>query len=71
MQTTGRALASAPLSTAHELRNLLSPLVNALELIRMAAGDNPDVASALLTAERQVDGMRQLADELRDGPPPA
>jgi len=69
MQTTGRAL--APVSPAHELRDLLSPLANALELIRMATGDNPDVASALVTAERQVDRMRRLADELRDGPPPS
>jgi signal transduction histidine kinase len=52
---------------AHELRNPLAPIVNAVELIRMgnAAGDSR-VQPALAIIDRQVQQLKRLIDDLMD-----
>ena len=51
---------------SHELRNPLAPLVNALQLIRMTAGDNAALQYPIELIERQVDFIRRLVDDLLD-----
>ena len=51
---------------AHELRNPLSPLVNALQLIRLAAPIREDLIYPVKLIERQVDFIRRLVDDLTD-----
>jgi signal transduction histidine kinase/ActR/RegA family two-component response regulator len=51
---------------AHELRNPLAPLRNALELQRRAAGDHKIVEAARAMMERQVGHMVRLVDDLLD-----
>jgi signal transduction histidine kinase len=51
---------------AHELRNPLAPLRNAIELQRRAAGDAQVVESARAMMERQVAQMVRLVDDLLD-----
>ena len=50
---------------AHEFVNVVAPMANALEIIRLVAGANPDVARALKVMDRQVDAMRKLAERMR------
>jgi signal transduction histidine kinase len=51
---------------AHELRNPLAPLRNAVEILRVAR-DNPDMsAKALAMLERQLNQMVRLVDDLLD-----
>ncbi len=51
---------------AHELRNPLAPLRNALELIRLSAGDASMLDQARSLMGRQVDQMVRLIDDLLD-----
>ena len=51
---------------AHELRNPLAPIRNALYIMRMAAGDERSVQSAAAMMERQVAQMVRLVDDLLD-----
>jgi signal transduction histidine kinase/ActR/RegA family two-component response regulator len=51
---------------AHELRNPLAPLRNALELQRRAAGDSRVIDAARAMMERQVGHMVRLVDDLLD-----
>lgn len=52
---------------AHELRNPLAPLVNALQLIRMTRGPAAeDIEYPLGVIERQVANIRRLVDDLQD-----
>ena len=52
---------------AHELRNPLAPLANALELMRMAKGGEEDeVAPLRQMMDRQVQQMTHLIDDLLD-----
>jgi signal transduction histidine kinase len=51
---------------AHELRNPLAPLRNALEIMRVAPGNAASAASARATMERQVRHMVRLIDDLLD-----
>lgn len=51
---------------AHELRNPLAPIRNALEIMRMTAGHEETVASASRMMERQVGQMVRLVDDLLD-----
>lgn len=51
---------------AHELRNPLAPLRNALEILRLETTGGPLAARALDTLERQVDHMVRLVDDLLD-----
>lgn len=51
---------------AHELRNPLAPLRNALEILRRANGDEPLIEQARTLMERQVSHLVRLVDDLLD-----
>lgn len=51
---------------SHELRNPLAPLVNALQLIRMANPESPALQYPIKLIERQVEFIRRLVDDLLD-----
>ena len=51
---------------AHELRNPLAPMRNALEMIRLSADDPAVMSTVRGTMERQVDHMVRLTDDLLD-----
>jgi len=51
---------------AHELRNPLAPMRNALEIVRLSADDPAAIGSVRGTMERQVDHMVRLTDDLLD-----
>ncbi len=51
---------------AHELRNPLAPVRNAVELLRLAAHDPRQVQAARETLERQVQQLVRLVDDLLD-----
>ena len=51
---------------AHELRNPLAPIPNALEAIRLAGDDASMTEEALEIASRQVTHMTRLLDDLLD-----
>ena len=51
---------------AHELRNPLAPIRNALQILRLTGGDGPAVDSASEMMERQVGQMVRLVDDLLD-----
>jgi signal transduction histidine kinase/DNA-binding response OmpR family regulator len=51
---------------AHELRNPLTPLFNALELMRDHSGGDPAVERARETMDRQTRHMSRLVDDLLD-----
>ncbi len=51
---------------AHELRNPLAPMRNALQILRMTGGGAPVVAQASDIMERQLRQMVRLVDDLLD-----
>jgi signal transduction histidine kinase len=51
---------------AHELRNPLAPIRNALEIMRLGAGSPPTLDKARLIIERQVGQLIRLVDDLLD-----
>lgn len=51
---------------AHELRNPLAPLRNAVEIMRLAPGDEQAVDQALTTMTRQTSHLVRLVDDLLD-----
>jgi signal transduction histidine kinase len=51
---------------AHELRNPLAPIRNALEIMRMAADNPPAVEKSRAMVERQVKQLVRLIDDLLD-----
>ena len=51
---------------AHELRNPLAPISNALQIMRLAPGDEQSVHAATEMMERQVGEMVRLVDDLLD-----
>jgi two-component system CheB/CheR fusion protein len=51
---------------AHELRNPLTALVNAVELIRRSGADEPMGLNALKIIDRQSAALRRLIDDLLD-----
>jgi signal transduction histidine kinase len=51
---------------AHELRNPLAPIRNALELMRLKCPDEPELTWARNAVERQVAHMTRLVDGLLD-----
>jgi PAS domain S-box-containing protein len=51
---------------AHELRNPLSPLTNALALMTRVVGDDARIAQALSMADRQTRQLARLVDDLLD-----
>ena len=52
---------------AHELRNPLAPLTNAAQMIRIVAGDKPQIAACVQIIERQVRFIEQLVHDLLEG----
>jgi signal transduction histidine kinase/ActR/RegA family two-component response regulator len=51
---------------AHELRNPLAPLRNAVEVMRLRDVDDPGLRSARAIIDRQVQQMTRLVDDLLD-----
>jgi PAS domain S-box-containing protein len=51
---------------AHELRNPLAPIVNGLELMRMKAQPDPELAWVRDSMARQVGHLQRLVDDLLD-----
>ncbi|MGH8613436.1 MAG: PAS domain S-box protein, partial [Gammaproteobacteria bacterium] len=51
---------------AHELRNPLAPIRNALQILRLTGGDGTAVQSASAMMERQIGQMVRLVDDLLD-----
>ncbi|WP_437923623.1 PAS domain S-box protein [Sorangium sp. So ce291] len=51
---------------AHELRNPLGPIRNAVEILRRVAGQQPSLARACGVIDRQVSHMARLVDDLLD-----
>jgi PAS domain S-box-containing protein len=51
---------------AHELRNPLAPIRNALQILRLAGDDKTAVEKALIVMERQIQQMVRLIDDLMD-----
>lgn len=51
---------------AHELRNPLAPIRNALHIMRLTGGGNTAVKSASAMMERQIGQMVRLVDDLLD-----
>jgi PAS domain S-box-containing protein len=51
---------------AHELRNPLAPIRNAVRIMRQTENDNPAVAKASEMMDRQVGQMVRLVDDLLD-----
>jgi PAS domain S-box-containing protein len=51
---------------AHELRNPLAPLRNAVQVLRMQAAPSPDSQWAMEVIERQMQQMTRLIDDLLD-----
>ncbi|WP_161974693.1 hybrid sensor histidine kinase/response regulator [Piscinibacter terrae] len=51
---------------AHELRNPLAPITNAVEILRRASDANPSQQRALQIMSRQVQQMVRLIDDLLD-----
>jgi PAS domain S-box-containing protein len=50
---------------AHELRNPLAPIRNAVQILRLAGGDEP-IRSVCDTMERQVNQLVRMVDDLLD-----
>jgi len=51
---------------AHELRNPLGPIINSLEVMKLAPADPDLLERARATIERQVSQMKRLIDDLLD-----
>ncbi len=51
---------------AHELRHPLSPLANAVQLLRLVAPNNPNLQYPVKLIERQVDFIDRLVNDLSD-----
>jgi len=51
---------------AHELRNPLAPIANGLQMIRLAAGDDPRIRQTYEMMDRQVNHLVHLVDDLLD-----
>jgi len=51
---------------AHELRNPLAPISNAVQILRLAGSDRQEVITASQMLERQVSQMSRLVDDLLD-----
>jgi PAS domain S-box-containing protein len=51
---------------AHELRNPLAPLRNAVQILALKSPPSPDVLGAIAVIERQMKQMTRLIDDLMD-----
>ena len=66
LQETDRRKDEFLATLAHELRNPLAPLRNALQLMRMAGGDEHTMNQTLGMMDRQLQQMVRLIDDLLD-----
>jgi hypothetical protein len=55
-----------PAALAHGIRDRVTALSNALELIRLSAAGDTAVAAGLVLAGRQLAALARLADALHD-----
>ncbi len=51
---------------AHELRNPLAPIRNALQIFRIASQETPQLREAREMAERQLQTLTRMVDDLLD-----
>ncbi|HTS20490.1 MAG TPA: hybrid sensor histidine kinase/response regulator [Casimicrobiaceae bacterium] len=51
---------------AHELRNSIAPIVNAVQLVRLRAGSDRELAAALAIVDRQIAAMTRMLDAVGD-----
>jgi CheY-like chemotaxis protein len=51
---------------AHELRNPLAPVRNAIEFLKLTGSDDPDLQNARDIIERQIGHLARLVDDLLD-----
>ena len=54
----------SPADIVHDIRNLLGPVLNSLELARLAAEDNPRVQEALEKAREHLDALNTYTKRL-------
>jgi signal transduction histidine kinase len=62
----GRAKEQFLAMLAHELRNPLAPIVNAVHVLQNAVGANPEAAAMIATIRRQAEQLTRLVDDLLD-----
>jgi signal transduction histidine kinase/ActR/RegA family two-component response regulator len=65
-QQAGRAKEQFLAVLAHELRNPLGPIVNAVHVLQVAAGRNPQAAPMIATIRRQAQQLARIVDDLLD-----
>ena len=66
LRTTNRYKDEFLAILAHELRNPLAPLRNAIEILNLKVPPSPDTTSALSVIDRQMKQMTRLIDDLMD-----
>ena len=65
-QQAGRAKEQFLALLAHELRNPLAPIVNAVRVLQTAAGRDPQMAPMIATIRRQAQQLARIVDDLLD-----
>ena len=66
LRSTNRLKDEFLATLAHELRNPLAPIRNALEILKLGANDKPSAAKARAMMERQLAQLIRLIDDLMD-----
>jgi signal transduction histidine kinase/CheY-like chemotaxis protein len=66
LRTTNRYKDEFLATLAHELRNPLAPLRNAIQILNLRVPASPDTTSALSVIDRQMKQMTRLIDDLMD-----
>jgi PAS domain S-box-containing protein len=66
LRTANRCKDEFLATLAHELRNPLAPLRNAVQILDLRTPASPDTASALSVIQRQLRQMTRLIDDLMD-----
>ena len=64
LATTGLAQGAFVGHLVHEMRNLLAPMGNVAQLIRMRATEDPRLLPATAMLDRQIDSLGRLLDKL-------
>ena len=62
----GRAKEQFLAMLAHELRNPLAPIVNAVHVLQNVAGGNQEAAAMIATIRRQAEQLARIVDDLLD-----
>ena len=62
----GRAKEQFLAMLAHELRNPLAPILNAVHVLQSVAGGDPKAASMIATIQRQAQQLARIVDDLLD-----